>query len=101
MTSKHKLNFIDLELEKFKENNIYRKLKYSSSQGSHITINGKKLLNLCSNDYLGIPITKIQTTQALSVVRSLFHCPIAFESDYTSIVLSNEVSLKNKEPIFR
>ena len=38
--------------------------------------------------------TKIQTTQALSVVRSLFHCPIAFESDYTSIVLSNEVSLK-------
>jgi len=63
LTSKRKLNFIDLELEKLKENNIYRKLKYSSSQGSHITINGKKLLNLCSNDYLGIPITKMQTTQ--------------------------------------
>jgi len=69
LTSKHKLNFIDLELEKFKENSIYRKLKYSSSQGSHITINGKKLLNLCSNDYLGIPITKIQTTQLQSSSR--------------------------------
>ena len=69
MTSKRKLNFIDLELEKLKENNIYRKLNYSSSQGSHITINGKKLLNLCSNDYLGIPITKMQTTQLQSSSR--------------------------------
>jgi len=69
LTSKRKLNFIDLELEKFKKNNIYRKLKYSSSQGSHITINGKKLLNLCSNDYLGIPITKMQTTQLQSSSR--------------------------------
>jgi len=69
LTSKRKLNFIDLELEKFKKNNIYRKLNYSSSQGSHITINGKKLLNLCSNDYLGIPITKMQTTQLQSSSR--------------------------------
>jgi len=69
LTSKHKLNFIDLELEKFKENNIYRKLNYSTSKGAHITINGKKLLNLCSNDYLGIPITKIQTTQLQSSSR--------------------------------
>ena len=69
MTSKRKLNFIDLELEKFKQNNTYRKLKYSTSQGSHITINGKKLLNLCSNDYLGIPITKMQTTQLQSSSR--------------------------------
>ncbi len=69
MTSKRKLNFIDLELEKLKENNIYRKLNYSTSQDSHITINGKKLLNLCSNDYLGIPITKIQTMQLQSSSR--------------------------------
>jgi len=69
LTSKHKLNFIDLELEKFKENNIYRKLNYSTSKGAHITINGKKILNLCSNDYLGIPITKIQTTQLQSSSR--------------------------------
>ena len=69
MTSKHKLNFIDSELEKFKENNIYRKLNYSTAQGSHITINGKKLLNLCSNDYLGIPITKMESTQLQSSSR--------------------------------
>jgi glycine C-acetyltransferase len=69
LTSKHKLNFIDLELKKIKENNIYRKLNYSTAKGSHITINGKRLLNLCSNDYLGIPITKMQPSQLQSSSR--------------------------------
>jgi len=69
LTSKHKLNFIDLELKKIKKNNIYRKLNDSSVKGSHITINGKRLLNLCSNDYLGIPITKMQSSQLQSSSR--------------------------------
>ena len=69
MTSKHKLNFIDLELKKIKKNNIYRKLNYSTAKDSHITINGKRLLNLCSNDYLGIPITKMQSSQLQSSSR--------------------------------
>ncbi len=66
---KHKLNFIDAELDKIKENNLYRKLQYGKAQGSHITIRNKKLINLCSNDYLGIPITKIQTNQLQSSSR--------------------------------
>jgi glycine C-acetyltransferase len=69
LTSKHKLNFIDLELKKIKKNNIYRKLNYSTAKDSHITINGKRLLNLCSNDYLGIPITKMQSSQLQSSSR--------------------------------
>ena len=39
------------------------------SNGSQITINNKKLLNLCSNDYLGIPTTKIQINQLQSSSR--------------------------------
>jgi len=69
LTSKHKLDFIDLELKKIKKNNIYRKLNYSTAKDSHITINGKRLLNLCSNDYLGIPITKMQSSQLQSSSR--------------------------------
>tara|TARA_B110000914_G_scaffold216056_1_gene220617 strand:- start:1495 stop:2499 length:1005 start_codon:yes stop_codon:yes gene_type:complete len=38
--------------------------------------------------------TKINTVQPTNVIRSIFHCPIAFESNHTSIVLTNEVSLK-------
>jgi len=66
---KHKLNFIDLELARIKESNLHRKLQYGKAQGAHITIKGKKLINLSSNDYLGIQITKIQTNQLQSSSR--------------------------------
>ncbi|MCE9617969.1 MAG: pyridoxal phosphate-dependent aminotransferase family protein [Nitrosarchaeum sp.] len=65
----HKLSFVDLELEQIKQNNLYRKLRYGKSNHAHITINGKKLLNLCSNDYLGIPVTKIKIKQMQSSSR--------------------------------
>jgi len=69
LASKHKLNFIDSELKRIKQNNLYRKLRYGKTNGAHITINGKKLLNLCSNDYLGIPTVKIQFKQLQSSSR--------------------------------
>ena len=66
---KHKLNFIDSELTKIRKVNLHRQLQYGKAQGAHITIKGKKLINLCSNDYLGIPVTKIQTNQLQSSSR--------------------------------
>jgi len=69
LTSKHKLNFIDSELKRIRRNNLYRKLRYGKTDGGYITINGKKLLNLCSNDYLGIPTGKIQFKQLQSSSR--------------------------------
>ena len=69
LVSRHKLDFVNAELQAIKQNNLYRKLRYGKAQGAHITINGKKLLNLCSNDYLGIPITKIQANQLQSSSR--------------------------------
>ena len=69
MVSKHKLQFIDSELGKIKQNNLYRKLRYGKVEKAHITINGKKLLNLCSNDYLGIQTTKIRFKQLQSSSR--------------------------------
>ena len=69
MNSRHKLDFIDLELGKIKQYNLYRKLRYGKVENSHITINGKKLLNLCSNDYLGISTTKIEFKQLQSSSR--------------------------------
>lgn len=69
MSSKHKLNFVDSELTNLKQNNLYRKLRYGIAKGSQITINNKRLVNLCSNDYLGIPTTKIQIKQLQSSSR--------------------------------
>ena len=69
MVSKHKLNFVDSELENLKKNNLYRKLRFGINHGSEIIIDKKKLLNLCSNDYLGIPTTKISMKQLQSSSR--------------------------------
>ena len=44
-------------------------MRYGIAKGSKITINNKKLLNLCSNDYLGMPTTKIQIKQLQSSSR--------------------------------
>lgn len=60
---------MDSELEILKEKNLYREMKYGISKGSKITINSRQLLNLCSNDYLGIPATKIQIKQLQSSSR--------------------------------
>jgi len=65
----NKLNFVDLELKQIRQNDLYRKLRHSKSDKAYITINGKKLLNLCSNDYLGMPVTKIKIKQMQSSSR--------------------------------
>ncbi|MEX0861553.1 aminotransferase class I/II-fold pyridoxal phosphate-dependent enzyme [Nitrosopumilus sp.] len=69
MASKYNLNFVDAELEKIKKNNLYRKLRYGKIKEGHIIINQKKLLNLCSNDYLGIPNIPIDVKQLQSSSR--------------------------------
>jgi glycine C-acetyltransferase len=66
---KDKFRFVDSELEQIKQNNLYRKLRYGKSDGAHILVNGKRLLNLCSNDYLGIPTTKLKIRQMQSSSR--------------------------------
>jgi len=69
LVSKHNLSFIDSEIQEIKQKNLYRKLRYGKAEGAHITIKGKKLLNLSSNDYLGILPTKIQIKQLQSSSR--------------------------------
>ncbi len=57
---KPKLAFVNKQLEKITKANLHRELRNVSVNGPFITINNKKLINLSSNDYLGIPIsTKI------------------------------------------
>ena len=48
-------NFLHRRLEFLKERNLYRHLQtIESAQDSWVTIGGRKVLNLCSNNYLGL-----------------------------------------------
>lgn len=69
MVLKPKLRFVDSELEKIRKNHLQRKLKYGITNGAIITIQQKNLINLCSNDYLGIPPIKMNLKQMESSSR--------------------------------
>ena len=66
---KSKLNFVNIKLKSIKQENLYRELREGIVKGPFITINKKKLLNLCSNDYLGLPVTKLAIKQIQSSSR--------------------------------
>jgi glycine C-acetyltransferase len=66
---KPKFAFVESELEQIKKNHLLRKLKHGTVNGAKITIQGKNLINLCSNDYLGIPTTSLKVKQLQSSSR--------------------------------
>lgn len=50
-----KLNWIDEELANLKETGLYNKIRtLSSPQGAWLVVDGKRVLNFCSNNYLGL-----------------------------------------------
>lgn len=69
MDSGHRLDFADAALRRIRDDGLYRRLQYGAVQGQHITIDGQRLINLCSNDYLGIPATPVRTGQCQSSSR--------------------------------
>ncbi len=66
---KPKFNFINAKLAGLKKSNLYRSLHDSKASGAYIFIKGKKLVNLSSNDYLGLGHIKIASTQIQSSSR--------------------------------
>lgn len=60
-----KFDFIDEELARLHESGLYNKIKtIESPQGAWIQINGKRVLNLCSNNYLGLAGDKLLIDRA-------------------------------------
>jgi len=50
-----KLNWIDEELKSLKESGLYNQIRtLSSPQGAWLVVDGKRVLNFCSNNYLGL-----------------------------------------------
>jgi len=50
-----KLNWIDKEIKNLKESGLYNTIRtLSSPQGAWLVVDGKQVLNFCSNNYLGL-----------------------------------------------
>ncbi|TBR22660.1 MAG: aminotransferase class I/II-fold pyridoxal phosphate-dependent enzyme, partial [Candidatus Nitrosotenuis sp.] len=76
---KPKLEFVDKILGEIKKENLYRKLRYGHVDESHITIGTKRLINLCSNDYLGLKVKKSPVNQLQSSSRLVSGNDISFK----------------------
>ncbi len=51
----NRLNWVDEELQSLKEKGLYNQIRtISSPQGAWLVVDGKKVLNFCSNNYLGL-----------------------------------------------
>lgn len=75
---KPKLKFVNHLLREIKKENLYRQLRYGHVNESHITIGTKKLINLCSNDYLGLHVKKNQINQLQSSSRLVSGNDVSF-----------------------
>jgi len=74
---KNNLKFIDDIITKIKHDDTHRKLKLGHAIGKYIHINKQKLLNLCSNDYLGIANIKSETIEQIECCsRSIIADPV-------------------------
>ena len=51
----NRFNWIQKELKNLKKNGLYNNIRtLDSAQGAWLTVDGKKVLNFCSNNYLGL-----------------------------------------------
>ncbi len=56
-------------MDGIKKDGLYRRMRLGTVAGAHIVIGGKRYLNLCSNDYLGIPPQRVAAGQMQSSSR--------------------------------
>ena len=66
---KHKFDFVNSSLKKLKDRNLYRTLLHGSDEGPYFIFKRRKLINLCSNDYLGLVTNHILNKQLQSSSR--------------------------------
>ncbi|MDR7857503.1 MAG: 8-amino-7-oxononanoate synthase, partial [Tissierella sp.] len=54
MSNVHELNFLKEKIEELKKDGVYRKLPVLETPSqAEVILNGKKVINLSSNNYLG------------------------------------------------
>ncbi len=54
-TVSHRLDWIQEEIQQLKDSGLYNQIRtLSSPQGAWLIVDGKKVLNFCSNNYLGL-----------------------------------------------
>lgn len=76
---KQKLDYLSQRLDEIKKQNLYRHLRYGRINGSYIIFGKNKLVNFCSNDYLGLANLRITPRQIQSSSRLVSGNDVSFD----------------------
>ena len=76
---KHRLDFVNSSLKKLRDRNLYRTLQYGNVEGPYIQFKRRKLINLSSNDYLGLVSNQISNKQLQSSSRLVAGNDLSFK----------------------
>lgn len=82
---KPRFHFINARLHEIKKGDLYRRLVLNKVSGPYILVGKKRLVNLSSNDYLGLGATRISNTQSQSSSRLVAGNDIIFEKLETKL----------------
>jgi len=95
MNVTNKLNFIVEELDKLKELGLLINIRtVESPQGAWITVDGKKVLNLCSNNYLGFANNPQVKSSAQKAIETYGVGPAAVRTIAGTTTLHKELERK-------
>jgi glycine C-acetyltransferase len=90
-----KLDFITQELASLREQGLYMEIRVvDSPQGAWITVDGRKVLNLCSNDYLGFANHEVLKRRAQKAIETLGVGPAAVRTIAGTLSLHRELEVK-------
>ena len=74
MASNHKTNFVKDRLDLLEKNGLYRCLRTVIVRGPTATVDGKEVIHLCSNDYLGLSQNKQVINETLNALHEVSQC---------------------------
>jgi glycine C-acetyltransferase len=86
-------DFIEQELRTLKDEHLYRKLRIVQNKGSSAIIDGRKVLNLNSNDYLGLSRHNSVISETTRAIEEISPCSSRLVAGNNSQLLDLESQL--------
>jgi glycine C-acetyltransferase len=74
LASKHKTAFVSETLASLKTSDLYRRLRRVAVKGPTAVVDGKEVIHLCSNDYLGLSQNKQVVKKTVQALHEVSQC---------------------------
>lgn len=74
MGSSHKTTFVKDQLDFLEKSGLYRRLRTVVARGPTANVDGKEVINLCSNDYLGLSQNKQVIKKTITALSEVSQC---------------------------